>query len=122
MLSPPPADFQAEKSHIVVGPGLVFVKETKTQTLPTPRYGIFNGGEGINVISQPSYSPNMAKRETGIWLQRGEIRAGRLLVVPGWPNNELRGGHPNQQQKRDGCRLLAIVGRQNRLCVGIKQS
>ncbi len=55
-------------------------------------------------------------------LQTGEIEAGRLLAVPGRPNDELRGGHPNQQQKRDGFRLLAIVGRQNRLCVGLKQS
>jgi hypothetical protein len=45
----------------------------------------FNGGKGVKMIHQPSYSPNTAMADVFLF-QRGEVKNGRPLVVPGQPD------------------------------------
>ncbi len=85
-----------------------------------------NGHEGIRTSRQPSYLPNTATADFYL-LQIGDIRAGKLLAVPGRPNDELEGNRLNQQQKRDRRRRLAVDGalqpvRPNWLSIGLKKS
>jgi hypothetical protein len=60
-----------------------------TQPAPPCQSGILNGGEDIKMIRQPSYLLNTTTVDFFL-LQRGEVRAGRPLTVPGWQNDELR--------------------------------
>jgi hypothetical protein len=53
------ADFQAEKSHIVV-PEPGSSQRMKNQILPAPHSGTFNGSKCVKKIRQPFYSPHTA--------------------------------------------------------------
>jgi hypothetical protein len=79
----------------------------RTKTLLAPHSRTFNGGEGVKMICQLSYLPDMVQRAFFL-IQIDEVEAGRPLAVPGQHHDELGGGCPNQQQKRVCCRPLAL--------------
>jgi hypothetical protein len=61
-----------------------------TQTSPPPHSGTLNGGKGKKMIHPHSYSSNTATVHFFLF-QRGEIGAGRPLVVPGGLITNLEG-------------------------------
>jgi hypothetical protein len=83
-----PANFEADKSHIVVQGQ--FCGGVKKQALPTPHRKTFDGGEGTKTIRQPYYLLNMATVDLFLF-HRGEVEAGKPLTAQGSLMKNLEG-------------------------------
>ncbi len=57
-----------------------------------------NAGKVVKTIRQPPYSLNISEADYVVY-RRGEVRAGRLLTVPGQPQEEPREGNQNLSAK-----------------------
>jgi hypothetical protein len=65
-------------------------------TVLSPQSGTYNGSEGIN---PPAFLFGKYHLSRLFSLSENEVRAGRPLAVPGQPQDESVGGHPNHWQQ-----------------------